>query len=135
MRKALLVVLFLSMIVMASSAQSTPKVALSATGFRLLDTSGSRGSGFPPRRNISAHLQTPDGKEYPVLPMVADTHGEFSHDIDTLLLAFGTHELWVVDGTSKISSDHVSSKVIADFVIKGTEPWLSCCFRIQGFGN
>jgi len=55
----------------------------------------------------------PDGKEYPVLPIVADARGEFTHEIDTLLLALGTHELWVMDDSSKTSSNRVQFEVVS----------------------
>jgi hypothetical protein len=37
--------------------------------------------------------------------MLTDDRGEFTHDIDTLLLSPGTHEVWVVDDHSKVSSN------------------------------
>jgi hypothetical protein len=64
-----------------------------------------RGSGFTPKGNVSSHLKRPDGTEFPVLPMQTDARGEFIHDIDTLLLYEGMHELWVVDDTSRVSSN------------------------------
>ena len=57
------------------------------------------------QRNVSSHLRKPDGTEYPVLPLLTNDCGEFTHDIETLVLTIGTHELWIVDDTSKTSSN------------------------------
>ena len=43
--------------------------------------------------------------------MMTNDRGEFSHDIDTLLLAPGTHEVWVIDERSKASSNIVRFEV------------------------
>ncbi len=64
-----------------------------------------KGTGFTPKRNVLSHLRRPDGTEFPVLPMLTDDRGEFTHDIDTLLLAPGIHEVWVEDEASKTSSN------------------------------
>jgi hypothetical protein len=63
------------------------------------------GKGFTPRADIRSHLRRPDGTEFNVLPILTDAHGEFTHDIDTLLLKVGTHDLWVVDSTTGVSSN------------------------------
>src|SRR5580704_14888180 len=96
------------------SAQVTPKVTLSAVRIPDRGHVMVRGTGFTPRHNVSSHLRKPDGTEYPVIPILADDRGEFSHDIDTLLLEVGTHELWVVDDATKVSSSPVRFEVTTD---------------------
>ena len=73
-----------------------------------------RGSGFTPKANVSSHLRRPDGAEYPVLPLLTNDKGEFTHDIETLVLTLGIHELWVVDDTSKVTSNKVQFEVTSD---------------------
>ena len=36
--------------------------------------------------------------------MLSDCKGEITHEIDTLLLMRGTHELWIVDTKTGVSS-------------------------------
>ena len=62
------------------------------------------GRGFTPNQNVTSHLLQPDGREFPELPIMTDSEGRFTHDIDTLLLLVGTHELWVVDDTAGVST-------------------------------
>src|SRR5262245_51382557 len=109
MRKTLLVILvvLLGVITTTSCAQSTPKLTLSTTKVQIPEHVYVQGSGFTPKRNISSHLQKPDGKEYQVLPLLTDDRGEFKHDIETLVLSIGVHELWVVDDKTKVLCIHV----------------------------
>ena len=94
-----------------AAAQSAPKVTVSPTRIATPGHIKVQGSGFTPKRNISSHLRKPDGEEYPVLPLLADERGEFLHDIDTLVLTIGVHELWVIDDSTGVSSDHVRFEV------------------------
>jgi len=64
-----------------------------------------RGEGFTPKADIRSHLKRPNGTEFPVLPMLTDADGKFTHEIDTLLLAPGIHELWVIDSTTGATSN------------------------------
>ena len=64
-----------------------------------------KGSGFTPNANIISHLRRPDGTEFPTLPIHTNQRGEFTHDIDSLLLAPGVYELWVEDLPSKKTSN------------------------------
>ena len=91
--------------------QSAPRLTVSTTRVSHPGHLEMRGAGFTPKGNVSSHLKRPDGTEFPVLPIMTDDRGEFSHDIDTLLLYEGTHELWVVDDTSKVSSNVVRFEV------------------------
>src|SRR5262245_59585478 len=98
----------------ASSAENTPKVTLSVTRIVTPGHVMVQGSGFTPKQNVSSHLLSPEGKEYPVIPILTDDRGEFTHDIDTLLLAIGTHQLWVVDDSSRVSSNRTQFEVTAN---------------------
>lgn len=69
------------------------------------------GSGFTPNSNVTSHLLQPDGREFPPLPILTDSNGAFTHDIDTLLLLVGTHELWVVDDTTGVTSNTAQFEV------------------------
>src|SRR6059036_2978680 len=93
----LLKVLFVALFLSACLAQTKPKVAV--TPPKVLHTGHvvMRGTGFTPKANVTSHLRRPDGTEFPVLPMLTDDRGEFSHDIDTLILTPGVHEIWVVE--------------------------------------
>ncbi len=73
------------------------------------------GTGFTPTHNISSHLRRSDGSEFPVLPILTDTRGEFTHTIDTMILELGSHELWVVDDQSGRASNHVQFEVTFDY--------------------
>jgi len=63
------------------------------------------GKGFTPNSNVKSHLRRPDGTEFREVPILTDAHGEFEHDIDSLLLMRGVHDLWVVDGASGKTSN------------------------------
>jgi hypothetical protein len=91
--------------VTGSCAQRTPKLTLSADRIQHHGHVGVQGTGFTPKQNVTSHLRRPDGTEFPVLPILTDDRGEFTHDIDTLLLSPGIHEVWVVDDSSKTSSN------------------------------
>jgi len=99
--KFVLLALFLT----AAFAQTQPKVTITPTKVQHTGHVDMRGTGFTPKSNVSSHLRRPDGTEFPVLPMMTDDRGEINHDIDTLLLTPGTHEVWVVDEKSKASSN------------------------------
>jgi hypothetical protein len=98
-----LLILFSS--VLACSSQVAPKVALSTARIAHKGFVQMKGSGFSVKQNVSSHLRRPDGSEFPVLPILTDDRGEFNHEIDTLLLGSGIHEVWVVDDMSKTTSN------------------------------
>ena len=89
----------------AACAQAKPKVTVSPE--KVLHTGHvvMRGTGFPPKVNVTSHLRRPDGTEFPVLPMLTNDRGQVMHDIDTLILTPGIHEIWVVEDRSKVSSN------------------------------
>jgi hypothetical protein len=108
-RKVLLVI---ALVVASCFAQSTPKITLSAD--RMPTPEGRiqvQGSGFAPQKNLSSHLRKPDGTEYPVLSFVSDARGEFKHEIEAIVLSAGVHELWVIDDSTKKSSNRVRFEV------------------------
>jgi len=111
MRKTLLLVSVVLWSVLTGSSAATPTVKLSTTRIVTPGHVMVRGAGFTPKANITSHLRRPDGAEYPVLPLLTDDHGEFTHDIETLVLTLGAHELWVIDDTTKTSSNHVEFEV------------------------
>ena len=101
MKKFVLLAFFLT----ACFAQTQPKVTLTPARVQHTGHVDMRGAGFTPKSNVYSHLRRPDGTEFPVLPMMTNERGEIVHDIDTLLLSPGTHEVWVVDEKSKASSN------------------------------
>ena len=72
------------------------------------------GTGFTPNRNVSSHLRRSDGTEFPVLPMQTDANGEIYHEIDTMILEPGVHEVWIIDDATKTSSNIARFEVILD---------------------
>ena len=86
-------------------AESNPKVTVLPLKVQHQGHVEVHGTGFTPNANVASHLRRPGGDEFPVLPMLTNDRGEFSHDIDTLLLSPGVHEIWVVDDSSRTSSN------------------------------
>lgn len=74
-----------------------------------------KGTGFTHTHNVSSHLRRADGSEFPVLPILTDERGDFTHTIDTMILELGSHELWVVDDRSGRMSNHVQFDVAFDY--------------------
>src|SRR6266850_2733256 len=101
----ILKVFLLCFLLTTSIAQSNPKVTVSPPKVQHTGHVEMRGTGFTPRANVYSHLRRPNGTEFPILPMMTNDRGEFTHDIDTLLLSPGIHEVWVVDDSSKTSSN------------------------------
>jgi hypothetical protein len=94
-----------------SCAQTKPTVTLSPLRVFHSGHVEMKGTGFTKNANVYSHLRRPDGSEFPVLPMMTNDRGEFTHDIDTLLLSPGVHEVWVEDGKSKTTSNIVRFEV------------------------
>src|SRR5713101_5227148 len=106
--------LLLAFFFTTSLAQNNPRVTVSPTRIQHPGHVDMHGTGFTPKANVYSHLRRPDGTEFPVLPMMTNDRGEFSHDIDTLLLSPGTHEVWVVDEHSKATSNVARFEVTLD---------------------
>ena len=114
-RKSLLLVSFAVLcFITAACAQTAPKITISTDRIPVKGFVAVRGTGFAPKKDALSHLRRPDGTEFPVLPILTDDRGEFSHEIDTLLLAIGVHELWVVDSASGVSSNVARFEVTLD---------------------
>jgi hypothetical protein len=108
MRKSLFVLMLSVSFIVAScgeSTEGTPHVAVSLERVPDQGNLDFTGTGFTPNQNVTSHLLKPDGTEFPFLPILTDANGEFTHEIESLLLDAGTHELWVVDDTSNVTSN------------------------------
>ena len=70
-----------------------------------------KGTGFTPKANVLSHLRRPGGREFPVLPMYTNDKGEFEHDIDTVVMDPGVHEVWVEDVKGNTMSNVVRFEV------------------------
>ena len=93
-----------------------PTVTVSDERVAVLGHTAVQGRGFTPNQNVTSHLLRPDGTEFPVLPILTNAQGEFTHDIDTLVLSVGMHELWVVDDATNVSSN------VARFQVTRSQP-------------
>ena len=114
-RKYFLILLLVSLyFVTTSSAQKTPKLTVSPLRVLHQGRVEMHGTGFTQKAIVSSHLRRPDGTEFSVLRMLTDDHGEFFHYIDASLLSPGPHEVWVVDNSSKATSNLVRFEVILE---------------------
>ena len=95
----------LAFLLATSFAQTKPTVTITPSKVQHTGHVDMSGKGFTPKANVYSHLRRPDGTEFPVLPMMTNNRGEITHDIDTLLLTPGIHEVWVVDETAKTTSN------------------------------
>ena len=86
-------------------AQTSPKVSVSPPKILHHGHVEVRGSGFTPKTNVISHLRRPDGTEFPVLQMYTNDRGEFVHDIDTVVMMPGVHEVWVEDPKTNTTSN------------------------------
>jgi len=64
-----------------------------------------KGTGFSPKSNVLSHLKRPGGREFPVLAMYTNDKGEIEHDIDTVVMEPGEHEVWVEDTKTNTTSN------------------------------
>jgi hypothetical protein len=99
------------LLVTASCAQSKPEVTLTPDRIMRSGVIEMKGTGFTPKATALSHLRRPDGTEFPILPFLTNERGEFTHDIETLLLSPGVHEVWVEDEKSKRTSEVVRFEV------------------------
>ena len=98
----------------SSTTRTAPKLVLSGTRIPAKGYVQVRGSGFSPKADVISHLKKPDGTEYPEVAMLTDAKGELTHEIDTLLLYVGTHELWMVETKTGVSSNVAKFEVTLD---------------------
>jgi hypothetical protein len=95
----------------SESAPAGPKITLSETHVPAKGNIQMHGEGFTPGADCNSHLKRPDGNEFPVLGLIANEKGEFSHEIETLLLGLGKHEVWVIDTKTNKSSNVATFEV------------------------
>jgi hypothetical protein len=95
--KPLSISIFCVLLGTALFAQTTPKISVWPDKILHHGHVELKGSGFTPKSNVRSHLRRPDGTEFPVLPMYTNDKGEFVHDIDTVVLQPGVHDVWVED--------------------------------------
>ena len=110
-----LVLAIAAVTVAASCTQADPQIRLSSERIPRHWKLEVHGAGFTPRQTVWTHLRRADGSEFPVLPILTDARGEFSHTIDTMIMELGTHELWVVDDRSGRTSNHARFEVTFDY--------------------
>ena len=100
--------LVLSLVLTSCGADKPPEVrphlTLSATRILHKGWIDVKGTGFSPKATVISHLRRPDGTEFPELAMLTDDRGELTHEIDTLLLQPGFHDLWIIDSTGVSSN-------------------------------
>ncbi len=89
----------------AASGAIQPTVTLSrervpASGWTIMT-----GKGFTPKQAVQSHLRRPDGTEFREVTIFTDEKGGFEHDIDSLLLLKGEHDVWAIDTTTGQSSN------------------------------
>jgi hypothetical protein len=89
----------------ASDVEIKPTISLSRERIPQNGWLKMYGKGFTPKGTVLSHLRRPDGTEFREVSLLADAHGEFEHDIDTLLLQRGVHDLWVLDSASGLTSN------------------------------
>jgi hypothetical protein len=94
--------------------QAKPNITVSPAKVQHRNHVDLRGTGFTPNSNVSSHLRRSDGTEFPILPMFTNDRGEIYHDIDTLILEPGIHEVWIIDDRSKTSSNVARFEVTLD---------------------
>jgi hypothetical protein len=93
------------------SAQKAPKISVTPERVLHHNHVELKGTGFTPKSNVRSHLRRPDGTEFRVLEMFTNGKGEIEHDIDTVVLMPGVHEMWVEDMTAKVTSNVVRFEV------------------------
>jgi hypothetical protein len=109
-----LLLLLTALLSACSAEEKKPVVTLSHEKILHKGWVDVKGEGFTPRANVSSHLLKPDGKEFPMLPMLSNDRGEITHEIDTLLLAPGIHELWIIDDKTGVSSNVAKFQVMLE---------------------
>jgi hypothetical protein len=106
--------LVLCTVLTGCAQKPVPKITLSADKVVHKQWVSVRGEGFTPSADIRSHLRKADGSEFPVLPILTDKDGKFTHEVDTLLMAPGIHELWVIDSTTGVSSNVAKFEVVLE---------------------
>jgi hypothetical protein len=97
-----------------STAPAKPTIKLSGNRIPANGDVHLSGEGFTPRANAYSHLKRPDGTEFPVITFLTDDKGQFTHLIETWLLQVGTHEVWVIDQKTGVTSNLATFEVTRD---------------------
>jgi hypothetical protein len=111
---ALLLAIFLVFTGCAGSAPSAPKITLSGSRIPANGDVHLSGEGFTPKSDVYSHLKRPDGTEFPVITMLTDDKGKFTHLIETWLLQVGIHEVWAIDQKTGVTSNVGTFEVTRD---------------------
>jgi len=111
---ACLLTLFLAFSGCTNSAPAKPTITLSGDRIPANGDVHLNGEGFTPRSDALSHLKRPDGTEFPVITMLTDDKGHFTHLIETWLLQVGTHEVWVIDQKTGVQSNVATFEVTRD---------------------
>jgi len=106
--------LFVALPGCSPSKPSAPTVTLSGSRIPANGDVNMSATGFTPLADAESHLRRPDGTEFPIIVMRTDPKGEFTHLIETWLLQVGTHEVWVIDRTTGVSSNVAKFEVTRD---------------------
>src|SRR5215468_486186 len=92
-------------------AQTKPQISVSPAIVLHHGHVDLKGKGFTAKADVLSHLRRPDGTEFPVLQIYTNDKGEFEHDIDTVVMQPGVHEMWVEDVKTKTTSNVVRFEV------------------------
>jgi hypothetical protein len=113
-RKFRLAILATALLAISCSAPE-PRITIASERVPRFTQLEFRGTGFTPSHNVSSHLVRSDGSEFPVLPLLTDADGAFTHTIDTMILELGFHELWVVDDATGRESNRIRFEITFDY--------------------
>jgi hypothetical protein len=97
-----------------NTAPAKPTIKLSGSRIPANGDVHLSGEGFTPKSDVYSHLKRPDGTEFPVITMLTDDKGQFTHLIETWLLQLGTHEVWVIDQKTGVTSNVATFEVTHD---------------------
>ena len=97
-----------------SGNSSKPRITLSGSKIPANGDVHLSGEGFTPKSDVYSHLKRPDGTEFPVITLLTDDKGKFTHLIETWLLQLGTHEVWVIDQKTGVTSNIATFEVTHD---------------------
>ena len=116
-KKLFCVLLIAALPIVSGCGETKPKApAITLSAERLPNNHSVflHGTGFTPRMSAESHLRRPNATEFPVLEMLPDDKGEFTHEIESWLLMPGKHDVWVIDKTTGVSSNVASFEVTQD---------------------
>ena len=106
-----LIALFSVLMGCGDTAPKGPTITLSVTHIPANGNTTLSGEGFSSKSDLESHLRRPNGTEFPVVAMLSDSDGKFTHEIETWLLLVGTHEVWVIDKKTGVTSNVATFEV------------------------